>query len=162
MNRVIDRDGIVNDEWQRYDRFATQGDKQRILVSRDDLIKYPRYFQRVTFDLGLDLGVDEIVEDISGWLPRLKMVCINFESFADGRGFSQARLLRQRHAFAGDLRACGQVLRDQLSFMYRCGINQFNLTQGEDIESALEAFSDISESYQPEAGEVALNKVVNG
>ena len=69
---------------------------------------------------------------------------LNFLSFADGRAFSQARLLRERYDYRGDIRAHGEVLRDQLSFMQRCGINQFNLAEGEDLELALAALSTTS------------------
>ena len=72
------------------------------------------------------------------------------ESFADGRAFSQARLLRERFSFQGDIHAQGEVLRDQLSFMQRCGVSQFRLAEREDTELALSAFADISKNYQPE------------
>ena len=162
MARVIDRYRIIADDWRRYDRFAAQGAMRRVLVSSDDLVRYPHYFERSTFELGLDLGADEAPDDFVNWLPRLDMVRLNFESFADGRAFSQAQMLRHRYAFSGDIRAHGQVLRDQLSFMFRCGINQFSLAQGEDIELALAAFTDISESYQPDSSECAFDRVVNG
>ena len=162
MSRVIDRSGIVEAAWQRYDRRAIPGARHRVLVGSDDLARFPRYFQRTTFELGLDLGADEAVEDFAAWLPRLALVQLNFASFADGRAFSQARQLRQRYAYDGDIRACGEVLRDQLAFMERCGINQFELAAGEDLELALLAFDDISENYQPDATELRLPGIVNG
>lgn len=150
MGKVIDRSGIVTDEWQVFNRSALPGAVRRVLVNSDDLLRYPRYFERASFELGLNLGADEAVQDVAGWLPLMSMVRLNFESFADGRAFSQARLLRQRFAFGGDIRAHGQVLRDQLLFMCRCGINQFSLAPGEDFDLALAAFGDIGESYQPD------------
>jgi hypothetical protein len=58
-------------------------------------------------------------------------------------------LLRERYVFKGDIRAQGEVLRDQLSFMQRCGINQFRLADDEDVVQALSVFTDISQNYQP-------------
>jgi len=147
---VIDLHGEVADDWLRYDRFRALGDAQRVLVGSADLEKYPRYFERAQFRLAIDLEPGEAIESVAGWLPRLDLVVLNFSAFADGRAFSQARLLRERFEFSGDIRAQGQVVRDQLAFMHRCGINQFVLEDGEQIESALAALSDISVSYQPE------------
>ncbi len=75
-----------------------------------------------------------------------------------GRAFSQARLLRERMAYRGDIRAQGDVLRDQLSFMQRCGFTQFQLADSEEISLALNAFSDISHSYQPELSHTGINQ----
>ena len=162
MASVIDVSGVIVDDWLRYDRFASQGAAHRVLVTLTDLRKYPRYFERAVFQLGVDLQPDEAIEDIAHWIPRLELVRLNFSAFADGRAFSQARLLRERFSYRGDIRAHGEVVRDQLSFMQRCGINQFGLADGEDTELALEAFADISESYQPELSLPRLDKVVNG
>ena len=162
MTRVIDRHGLLDESWQRYDRRAIPGARNRVLVRSEDLARYPRYFRRGRFELGLDLAADEAIEDFVDWLPRLSLVQLSFESFADGRAFSQARQLRQRYAFDRDIRARGEVLRDQLAFMYRCGINQFELAPGESVEMALAAFEDITASYQPAAAEARLPGVVNG
>ena len=162
MASVIDLSGIIVDDWLPYDRFALQGAAQRVLVTSSDLDRYPRYFERALFELGVDLQPDEAIEDIARWIPRLKLVRLNFSAFADGRAFSQARLLRERFAYRGDIRAHGEVLRDQLAFMQRCGINQFDLAAGEDPELALAAFADISVSYQPELSTPALDRVANG
>jgi uncharacterized protein (DUF934 family) len=113
-------------------------------VIADDWIRYDR------FQLGVELEVTVDIEEIRDWLPRLDLVILNFDSFADGRAFSQARLLRERYGYDGDIRAQGEVLRDQLSFMQRCGINQFSLVENEDQALALNSFSDISKNYQPE------------
>jgi len=150
MANVIDLSGILVDDWVSFDRSRCMGIARRLLVSRQDLVKYPRYFERARIELGLELEPGDMIADIANWLPRLALVCLNFGAFFDGRAFSQARLLRERFAYRGDIRACGEVLRDQLGFMQRCGINQFSLADGEDVELALAAFADISVSYQPE------------
>ena len=73
---------------------------------------------------------------------------VNFPSFTDGRGYSIARLLRERYAFTGELRAVGDVQRDQLFYLSRCGFDAFLLREGQDAEDALSAFHDFSEAYQ--------------
>jgi uncharacterized protein (DUF934 family) len=161
MTTSINLSEEIIDDWVRYDRFRSLGGARRVLVSIEDLKRCPRYFERSLFELGVELAAEDRVDDIAGWLPRLGLVSLNFGAFADGRPFSQAKLLRERFAYRGDIRAHGQVLRDQLSFMQRCGINQFSLAEGEDVELALAAFQDISESYQPLV-QLEIRKAANG
>ena len=73
---------------------------------------------------------------------------VNFPKFGDGRGFSLARLLRERYGYKGELRAVGQVARDHLHYMEQCGFDAFLLREGEDVDEALAAFDDFSEHYQ--------------
>lgn len=87
-------------------------------------------------------------EAIAGDLPRLPLVAVNFQSFGDGRGFSTARLLRERHGYRGEIRAIGQVIRDWLLFMERCGFDSFLLRDDEDLENALQAFAELPDAYQ--------------
>ena len=78
---------------------------------------------------------------------------VNFPKFGDGRGFSIARLLRERHGYKGELRAVGEVARDHLYYMEQCGFDAFLLRDGEDVEEALAAFDDFSEAYQATAAQ---------
>jgi len=73
---------------------------------------------------------------------------VNFPSFTDGRGYSIARLLRERHGYQGELRAVGDVQRDQLFYLARCGFDAFLLREGLDAQEALAALQDFSEAYQ--------------
>lgn len=86
----------------------------------------------------------EIAEDLS----RLGVIAVEFTSFTDGRGYSIGRLLRQRYGWRGELRAIGDVQRDQLFYLMRCGFDAFSLREGEDVDVALTAFHDFSERYQ--------------
>ncbi|MCP4470089.1 MAG: DUF934 domain-containing protein [Gammaproteobacteria bacterium] len=140
---------VIEDDWIRYDRRRLIGCASRVVASVADLGKYQKYFKRSVFRLGVEIEVTVAIEEIREWLPRIELVILNFDSFADGRAFSQARILRERYHYAGDIRAQGEVLRDQLSFMQRCGINQFNLGDSEDVGLALNSFADISKNYQP-------------
>ena len=81
-------------------------------------------------------------------LGRVARVEVNFPKFGDGRGYSIARLLRERYGYKGELRAVGQVGRDHLYYLESCGFDAFLLRDGEDAEEALAAFNDFSESYQ--------------
>lgn len=82
---------------------------------------------------------------------ELPLIAIDFPKFGDGRGYSSARRLRDRFKYQGELRAVGEVLRDQLFYMLRCGIDSFALKAGKDIQGALSAFDDFSVTYQPAA-----------
>ena len=81
-------------------------------------------------------------------LINLPLIAVEFAQFVDGRGYSIGRLLRERYGFKGELRAIGDVLRDQLSALSRCGFNSFALKEGKSLEDALKAFDDFSDAYQ--------------
>ena len=78
---------------------------------------------------------------------------VNFPSFTDGRGYSIARLLRERYGYEGELRAVGDVQRDQLFYLSRCGFDAFLLREGEDAEEAIAALQDFSDAYQASAAQ---------
>ena len=79
---------------------------------------------------------------------KLALIAVRFPKFTDGRGYSIARLLR-RLGWKGELRAVGDVLRDQLFYMTRCGFDAFELRTDQDAQVALTAFSDFCVPYQP-------------
>jgi uncharacterized protein (DUF934 family) len=85
---------------------------------------------------------------VAARLAGAARVEVNFPKFGDGRGFSIARLLRERYGYKGELRAVGQVARDHLHYMEQCGFDAFLLREGEDVEEALAAFDDFTEHYQ--------------
>jgi len=85
---------------------------------------------------------------VAARLQNVSLIEINFPKFGDGRGFSIARLLRERYGYKGELRAVGQVARDHLHYMEQCGFDAFLLRDGEDVAEALAAFDDFSEHYQ--------------
>jgi uncharacterized protein (DUF934 family) len=83
------------------------------------------------------------------YLGRLAAVALVFPTFRDGRAYSQARLLRERHGFKGELRATGQVLRDQFVFMLRAGFDAFEVKKDSDAESFAATVKRYSVFYQP-------------
>ena len=98
--------------------------------------------------LGIRLSGDDPLEELVPDLHHFQLVVLLFPVFTDGRCYSYARLLRDRYHFKGEIRAQGDVLRDQLFNMSQCGINSFELAKPESAEQALSAFDDFTESYQ--------------
>ena len=90
-------------------------------------------------------GVAELVPH----LDRLALVALVFPSFRDGRAYSQARLLRERHGFRGELRATGDVLRDQFLFLTRAGFDAFEVKKDADAAAFASALARYSVFYQP-------------
>lgn len=98
--------------------------------------------------LGVWLESSTVLEDITDPLSQADLIAINFPVFTDGRGYSTARLLRERYGYQGDIRAIGDVLQDQLGYMRRCGFDSYKLKEGRCIESAAKALFPFKETYQ--------------
>ena len=98
--------------------------------------------------VGVRLPNDVDPKEVAQDLDFFQVIALEFPSFKDGRAYSQAHLLRDRYGYRGELRAVGDVLRDQLFFMYRSGFDAFELRPDRDIEEALQAFTEFSVTYQ--------------
>jgi uncharacterized protein (DUF934 family) len=150
MPSVIKNRQIVEDDWQ-----SVADDAE--LSTGPIIVSLARWQQERTALLargepvGVRLPNTANVADLAADLPMLALVALEFPKFADGRAYSQARLLRERYGYPGEIRATGDVLRDQLFFMTRSGFDAFELRADRSLEDALEAFNDFSESYQPAA-----------
>jgi uncharacterized protein (DUF934 family) len=94
------------------------------------------------------LAPGDELELLAPHLARLRLIVIEFPKLGEGRGFSQARVLRTRYGYDGELRARGAIKRDQLFFLARCGFDAFELDPAEDPEAALAAFSSFSVATQ--------------
>jgi uncharacterized protein (DUF934 family) len=92
---------------------------------------------------------DRKVAELAPYLDWIALVALAFPNFRDGRAYSQARLLRERYQFRGELRATGQVLRDQLLFLQRAGFDAFEVTKDADAAAFAEAVRRYSVFYQP-------------
>jgi uncharacterized protein (DUF934 family) len=99
-------------------------------------------------ELGIWLASDERPEALKDDLNLFKVIAVNFPKFTDGRGYSIAFNLRTRLGYQGELRAIGDVLRDQLFYMHRVGFNAFATREDRNIHDALKGLTDFSESYQ--------------
>ena len=82
------------------------------------------------------------------YLAALPMIAVSFNTTGDGRGFTQASLLRERYGYQGELRAVGQIRIDQMYFLARCGFDAFELLDGEDPQAAIAQFTRFSVAYQ--------------
>ena len=112
------------------------------LIRNRQVVNEPSPPDLVVFEPTVDL--EEQVERIGA----LGIIAVNFPKYGDGRGYSIARLLRERYGYQGELRAVGVVARDHLQAMAQCGFDSFLLREGEDVQDALAAFDDFSEAYQ--------------
>ena len=99
-------------------------------------------------ELGVWLAPDSEPADIAGDFDRIALIAVDFPVFRDGRGYSIARLLRERYGYKGELRAIGDVLRDQLRFYERCGFDAYAVRADKDIRDALNAFTEFTVQYQ--------------
>ena len=103
--------------------------------------------------VGVRLKPDEDVEALAYDLPRIAVVALAFPKFLDGRHYSNARILRQRLGFGRELRACGDVLREQAGLMLRCGFDAFEPADGSNPEEWERATRRFRHVYQRGADE---------
>jgi len=101
--------------------------------------------------VGVRLRGEDAVADIAADLPRLALVVVEFPALADGRGFSHARVLRDRYGYTGEIRARGDFIRDQVYFLGRVGVNAFEPVAGTKLESLLPALTEFTVNYQAAA-----------
>ncbi len=98
--------------------------------------------------VGVLIEPDDDLEAILGHLGEITLIALSFPAFSDGRGYSSAAMLRRHHDFQGEIRAVGDVRIDQLEQMVRCGINAYELADGQDSALAIEKLKGFSFSYQ--------------
>jgi len=101
--------------------------------------------------VGVRLKPSDSVEQIAGDLGRLAVIALEFPKFNDGRAMSQARLLRERHRYRGEIRATGKVVRDLLLFMHRCGFDAFEVADAVTADIVAASLAEFSIFYQPAA-----------
>lgn len=145
--RVIKQRQVVDDGWQLVPVGGPVPEAGDVIVDVQRWNTERRALSARSGQVGVWLRSDQLPEQIEK-LSEAPLVAVEFPKFGDGRGYSIARLLRERHGFRGELRAVGDVLRDQLFYMARCGFDSFALKAGKDIQGALEAFDDFSVTYQ--------------
>ena len=98
--------------------------------------------------IGIRLDPADDPAELAPDIDRIRLVAIHFPRFADGRGYSSAALLRTRYGYRGELRAVGDVGRDQLFYLKRCGFDAFALAPHRDPHAALASLADFSLRYQ--------------
>ena len=157
MASIIKDRAIVNDDWTVV-RAAEDGSLPavdalpagKVLVplalwqSQRDALSAARGRDQI----GVWLAPDSEPADIAGDFDAIALIAVDFPVFRDGRGYSIARLLRERYGYQGEIRAIGDVLRDQLRFYERCGFNAYAVREDKDLNDALKAFTEFTVQYQ--------------
>jgi len=147
MPQLIRQRNVVGDEWRNIED-DPQG-RERALI-----IPFARWQaerdQWWLWDgkLGVRIGPTDPVEALERDFLRVSLIAIEFSGMGEGRGYTQAQLLRRRYKFTGEIRAVGKIQRDQLFYMARCGFDAFELPDGADTTVAIAAFDDFSIKYQ--------------
>jgi len=146
------KDGkIGEDRWTHLDDNSVAPDGKPVTVS---LARWRKDGESLKFSgvpLGIRLTGADDVEDIANALGYLQLVAIDFPAFTDGRGYSMARILRERCGYTGEIRATGNVLCDQASLMTRCGFDAFDLAPHVSVEDWFEVLALMDVQYQPAA-----------
>ena len=144
---------VVNDDWTLL-RLQESESPETVNVPAGKIIVPLKVWlaQRAALQgrapLGVWLASDERPEELKGEIEKFAVIAIDFPKFADGRGYSIAYNLRARLGYSGELRAIGDVLRDQMFYMQRVGFDAFAPRPDRDIQDALKGLSDFSETYQ--------------
>jgi uncharacterized protein (DUF934 family) len=99
-------------------------------------------------DVGVWLKPSDDPDALAGDAAHLPLIAIDFPKFVDGRGYSNARLLRDKYRFGGELRAIGDVLRDQLYYLRQCGFDAFAVRTDRNFADAIGGLDDFSDNYQ--------------
>ena len=108
------------------------------------------------YSVGVWLGPADEPEELPPALETLPVIAVQFPTFTDGRGYSQGRILRERMGYNGDLRAVGDILRDQMYLLHKCGFSSFVLRADQSPEEAVAALKDFS--WVPLVGRQRINK----
>ncbi len=150
---IIKNKAIVEDDWIVL-RLNEQESAENVTVAAGKVIVPLKVWlaQRDALQQRAEIGVwlasDERTEDLKGDVQKFSVIAVDFPKFSDGRGYSTAYNLRARLGYTGELRAIGDVLRDQLFYMQRVGFDAFAPRADRKIEDVLKGLTDFSEVYQ--------------
>jgi uncharacterized protein (DUF934 family) len=147
--RLVKAGRIVEDRFVRVGDDAPVPDGAPVIVPAARFIAEADAFARRDAAVGIIWPNSRKVAELAPHLDRLALVALVFPTFKDGRAFSQARLIRERYGFGGELRATGQVLRDQFLFLLRAGFDAFEVTKDADAAAFAQAERRYSVFYQP-------------
>jgi len=144
---LIKNNQLMEDNWVRWDGDSPiTGD---VIVSLGVWNEHKPQLMAHDGAVGIQLASDQAPDLIQQDLAHLDLVALEFPAFKDGRAFSYARLLRERFGFAGEVRAVGDVLRDQAFFMLRCGFDAFEVADATALNGFLDALGEFTFVYQP-------------
>jgi uncharacterized protein (DUF934 family) len=140
---------FIADGWRHLEDADVVPESEAVTISLKRWSSERNGLYRRSGRLGLRLPNDAAPMTLARDAERFDLITLTFPRFTDGRAYSQARVLRGRLGFRGELRATGDVLRDQLLFMRRCGIDAFAVSERAVAENWLAAFEDFGLFYQP-------------
>ncbi len=150
---IIKNNTAIQDDWSVL-RLGENDTPESVIVPEGKVIVPLKVWQaqRATLQTRTSMGVwldsSERAEDLHDDIARFLVIAVDFPKFADGRGYSIAYHLRNRLNYAGELRAIGDVLRDQIFYLQRVGFDAFAPRAGKDINDVLKGLNDFSEVYQ--------------
>ena len=147
MRQILSRRELRADHW----RYPGESGDGPVVLPLMELLSRPGEGGN---ELGVRLGPTDDVAALAPFIDRLQLVVVHFEASGDGRGYSQAQLLRTRIGYIGELRAAGAVKRDQLYLLARCGFDSFDFAPGEDPQAARAHMDRYSVAYQASSGKV--------
>lgn len=153
MREIIKDKAIVNDDWTVL-RLQEGETPEAVVVPPGKFIvpltvwEAQRARLKERGDIGVWIASHERPEVLKEDVAKLPVIAVDFPKFSDGRGYSIAYNLRMRLDFTGELRAIGDVLRDQMFYMQRVGFNAFATREDRSIQDALKSLYDFSETYQ--------------
>lgn len=150
MPVIIKNNQVIEDLWTLLNADAQLDQAlqtQQVIVPLSLWQQHKSELQAVQ-QLGVWLEADQAIEDLIDDLAQFAVIALNFPIFTDGRHFSSARLLRERYAYTGEIRAIGDVFRDQLFFMQRCGFDAYAIRADLCPTDALKSLTELSVSYQ--------------
>ncbi len=148
---LVERGRIVTDRYVRIGDEAPVPDRLPVIVTGKRFLAEAATLTRRDGSLGVSWPNDRRVADLAPWLGHLALVALCFPKFRDGRAYSQARLLRERYSFGGELRATGEILRDQFLFLLRAGFDSLEVKKDADAAAFAQAVNRFSVFYQPSA-----------
>lgn len=140
---------IVEDQFVRIADDAPVPEGVAVIVSGARFLADAEALTQRATAVGVVWPNNRPIAELSPYLGRLALVALVFPGFRDGRGYSQARILRERYGFTGELRATGQVLRDQFLFLLRAGFDSFEVSKDVDVAAFVDSIRRFDVFYQP-------------
>ncbi len=142
---------LVDDTWTRVADDHELAESGAVIVSLERWLNESVELRKRNEHIGVSLRNDQSPSQIIDDLEAVSLVQLDFPAYTDGRAYSAARLLRQRYGFKGEIRAAGNVLRDQYPLMLRCGFDSFIVNEGIDVAAWQASAEAIGTPYQTAA-----------
>ncbi len=146
--QLIKHGRVISNPWQRIDDDASLPAAGDVIVSLARWSEAAATLAQHAGRIGIRVDSDADIDTLAGNLPALDLIVLEFATFVDGRHYSNAVRLRSFYAFSGELRAAGDVQRDQLNYLQRCGFDAFEVADDVDVADFLRGADEFSGVYQ--------------